>query len=878
MLCFGLDRTRVRKLEREERTYSIFYELLAGANDEERSALHLLDGFTDYDLFVSSGCYQLPSSPSYNHNDSENFDKVRNAFKTLSFKPRHISSIYRLLSAILLLGNITFANGGDRDFASDSAYVVNRDVLVRIAELLGIDSEDLEKALCNQVRWIRKEICQVILRSEQAEKQRDGLMESLYAILFAFVMETANHKLFPGDEVIAEEQAKGGSSVLVLDGPGFQSRRTQRPGSNVLVHPQGNGYEEFMINYSNELVQFWLTEQAFSTSSTSSATTSSASLLFITRAMEDGIRFGVGANADPGLEQGIERMELLRGGRIGGKADRRPGGIFGGISKTCGAVRKGLTSEEGDRDLVRGMNEHFGQHPAFITSSSSTSTNFTIAHFSTPPTTYSVTNFIAQDLSPLDPEFVDLFRSSEDNFIAKLFAGPGLAAETHPHDESVIVAAQISAVPLRTTSPISPTDFVKEEDARRVRENGPSAGGATNWTERLLDPLEIHSLSTQFNSTLSQILNLVERTQLWQVICLRANDTAHAGFTDKKRLREQVETYNLAELSAKKKEEFLHAFEFVKFMDRYKVDRGFGGGVGNGGGAEDGMAIEKHLRSLGIRIALGESTVGRRFVWVGYAAFKKLEDQLPSLQSQANQVPRPSSRMSLADSFQHRPPLLGPEFNSYSRSRSDFGGGELSYGDLGSPIAFGDRQRESSVDDLLLRGSRATYDEESGQNSPTSPNPFFSPEQGGRRGETPYRSSRLGIPAPYMSASATESDVWDSDKPPAQSHPNAYNSHTKELDLEAAAVLATEGKGGVQEVEKKGMHVENIPASRGRRFWVFIVWTCTWMIPTFALTYVGRMKRPDVRMAWREKVSSFICFFRFALERSNSDSPARADR
>ena len=853
MLCFGLDRTRVRKLEREERTYSIFYEMLAGANEEERAALRLLDGFTDYDLFVSSGCYQLPSSPSYNHNDSENFDKVRNAFKTLSFKPRHISSIYRLLSAILLLGNITFADGGDRDFASDSAYVVNRDVLLHIAELLGIDSEDLEKGLCNQVRWIRKEICQVILRSEQAEKQRDGLMESLYAILFAFVMETANHKLFPGDEVIAAEQAKGGSSVLVLDGPGFQSRRTQRPGSNVLVHAQGNGFEEFMINYSNELVQFWFTEQAFSSSSTSSATTSSASLLFITRALEDGIRFGAGAHADPGLEQGVERMELLRGGRIGGKADRRPGGIFGGISKTCSAVRKGLTSEEGDRDLVRGMNEHFGQHSAFITSSSSTSTNFTIAHFSSPPTTYSVTNFIAQDLSPLDPEFVDLFRSSQDGFIAKLFAGPGLAAEVHPLDEAVIVAAQISAVPLRTPSPIVATDFVKEEDSRRAREDGVSTADST---ARLLDPLEIHPLSTQLNSTLSQVLNLVERTRLWQVICLRANDSAHVGYTDKKRLREQVETYNLSQLIAKKKDEFLHAFEFVKFMDRYKVDRGFGGGVGNEGGAEDGMSIEKHLRSLGIRSALGESTVGRRFVWVGYAAFKKLEDQLPS--NQSNAAVRPSdSRMSLAESFQHRPPLLGPEFNSYSRgSRSDFGV-EEGYGDLGSPIAFGDRQRESSVDDLLLRGSRAQYDEESGQNSPTSPNPFFSPE----RGQAPYRSSRLGIPAPYISASANESDVWDSDKQPpsAQLHPN-YNSHTKELDLEAAAALATGGREGVKEVEEKGMHVENIPASRGRRFWVFIVWACTWWIPTFALTYVGRMKRPDVRMAWREKVRSAFPF------------------
>jgi chitin synthase len=39
-----------------------------------------------------------------------------------------------------------------------------------------------------------------------------------------------------------------------------------------------------------------------------------------------------------------------------------------------------------------------------------------------------------------------------------------------------------------------------------------------------------------------------------------------------------------------------------------------------------------------------------------------------------------------------------------------------------------------------------------------------------------------------------------------------------------------------------------------RRLWVVIVWALTFWIPSFVLRYVGRMKRPDVRMAWREKL------------------------
>ncbi|KFZ16212.1 hypothetical protein V502_05206, partial [Pseudogymnoascus sp. VKM F-4520 (FW-2644)] len=46
-----------------------------------------------------------------------------------------------------------------------------------------------------------------------------------------------------------------------------------------------------------------------------------------------------------------------------------------------------------------------------------------------------------------------------------------------------------------------------------------------------------------------------------------------------------------------------------------------------------------------------------------------------------------------------------------------------------------------------------------------------------------------------------------------------------------------------------------------RRLWVGIVWALTFWIPSFVLRYVGRMKRPDVRMAWREKVVLVFIIF-----------------
>ena len=55
-----------------------------------------------------------------------------------------------------------------------------------------------------------------------------------------------------------------------------------------------------------------------------------------------------------------------------------------------------------------------------------------------------------------------------------------------------------------------------------------------------------------------------------------------------------------------------------------------------------------------------------------------------------------------------------------------------------------------------------------------------------------------------------------------------------------------------------------------RRAWITITWALTFWIPSFLLRYVGRMKRPDVRQAWREKIvlcaliallNGFIVFF-----------------
>lgn len=53
--------------------------------------------------------------------------------------------------------------------------------------------------------------------------------------------------------------------------------------------------------------------------------------------------------------------------------------------------------------------------------------------------------------------------------------------------------------------------------------------------------------------------------------------------------------------------------------------------------------------------------------------------------------------------------------------------------------------------------------------------------------------------------------------------------------------------------EPAAQTVESVKQTNRRRFWVILTWLTTWWIPSFILSKVGRIKRPDIQMAWREK-------------------------
>ncbi|KAI5359037.1 Putative cytochrome b5-like heme/steroid binding domain, myosin head, motor domain, chitin synthase [Septoria linicola] len=65
--------------------------------------------------------------------------------------------------------------------------------------------------------------------------------------------------------------------------------------------------------------------------------------------------------------------------------------------------------------------------------------------------------------------------------------------------------------------------------------------------------------------------------------------------------------------------------------------------------------------------------------------------------------------------------------------------------------------------------------------------------------------------------------------------------------------IGFEGEIDAEQAAGKELIVQKV--TKGRKLWVAMVWALTWWIPSFLLSSIGRMKRKDIRQAWREKVA-----------------------
>uniref|UniRef100_A0A8C1Q2G0 Myosin IXAa n=1 Tax=Cyprinus carpio TaxID=7962 RepID=A0A8C1Q2G0_CYPCA len=251
-----LEKSRLVYQEHNERNYHVFYYLLAGASEEERTLFHLKKP-EEYH-YLNQMMTKKPQRlhwENYYENEPDcftvegedlkhDFERLQLAMEMVGFLPATRKQIFSLLSAILHLGNIRYKKKIYRD---DSIDICNPEVLPVVSELLEVKEEMLFEALTTRKTVTVGEKLIVPYKLAEAGTVRDSMAKSLYSALFDWIVFRINHALLNQRDL--EESAKI-LSIGVLDIFGFEDY-------------ENNSFEQFCINFANERLQHYFNQHIF---------------------------------------------------------------------------------------------------------------------------------------------------------------------------------------------------------------------------------------------------------------------------------------------------------------------------------------------------------------------------------------------------------------------------------------------------------------------------------------------------------------------------------------------------------------------------------------------------------------------------------------
>lgn len=227
-----LEKSRVVYQARGERSFHVFYQLIAGASD---SALSYCQLSRDPDEYMYLGMSECTSVEGVD--DVQGYYDTVRGMQVIGFEREEISAIFSLVAVILHLGNIDFEPVPDKDICRP----VDGVPLEVAAQLLKVDSAHLEFALTHRTIESGRDFVETPLDEATCAYARDALCKGIYDRLFSWIVQRINDKMRPA-RAGSSRSAGVANSIGVLDIYGFE----------IFRH---NSFEQFIINHCNEKLQ-----------------------------------------------------------------------------------------------------------------------------------------------------------------------------------------------------------------------------------------------------------------------------------------------------------------------------------------------------------------------------------------------------------------------------------------------------------------------------------------------------------------------------------------------------------------------------------------------------------------------------------------------
>jgi len=358
MKTYLLEKSRITSQLPGEQNYHVLYTVAKGLSSAQRTEFGLPKGS---DAVESFKLLNLKKAGDVKWADFPcDFKELTEAFAVIPSLNDKQASCWRVIMAVLYLGNLSFTGQGE-----DDAKVKDPAVVAAVARLLSCETAQLEKAICTQnmkagLDWISKPNTVAY-----ASDVKNALTKALYSRLFDYIVEMVNVSLEKsGDEMRY--------FIGAVDIFGFECFPT-------------NSLEQLCINFANEKLQKMFTQAVFES--------------VLSEYQKEGIDVG-----DITYEDNKLLVELI---------DKPATGILSLLAEEC------FFPSGSDASWLQKIKSQHARHANF-SEERLDRTAFTISHYPG-KVTYQSTGFLEKNKDPLSQDLVVLMQFSDDDFVKTLF-------------------------------------------------------------------------------------------------------------------------------------------------------------------------------------------------------------------------------------------------------------------------------------------------------------------------------------------------------------------------------------------------------------------------------------------------------------------------